>query len=159
MIRKIVSGGQTGADTGALKAAMAAGIPSGGWCPVDSRNNAGRIPPEYGLKPVPHDRSETAPDIPRSLRTEWNVRDSDATLLFLMDEPDPGSNWTLQCAREKYYKPIFIWNVDNDNEPGDFRQWFREEWETLNVAGPSEETCPGIEQRVFIIIYTLLITD
>ena len=33
MLEKIVSGGQTGADRGALDAALAASFPCGGWCP------------------------------------------------------------------------------------------------------------------------------
>ncbi|MCG6885904.1 MAG: putative molybdenum carrier protein, partial [Proteobacteria bacterium] len=30
---RIITGGQTGVDRGALDAALAAGIPCGGWCP------------------------------------------------------------------------------------------------------------------------------
>lgn len=32
-ITKIISGGQTGADRAGLDAAIALGIPHGGWCP------------------------------------------------------------------------------------------------------------------------------
>ena len=40
---KIVSGGQTGVDRGALDAALAAGFPCGGWCPADRRAEDGSI--------------------------------------------------------------------------------------------------------------------
>ena len=34
-ILKIISGGQTGVDRGALAAALDGGAPCGGWCPED----------------------------------------------------------------------------------------------------------------------------
>lgn len=37
-LKKIISGGQTGVDLGALEAAMSAGLQWGGWCPPDCRN-------------------------------------------------------------------------------------------------------------------------
>ena len=44
---KIISGGQTGVDRGALDAAIALGIPHGGWCPRGRRAEDGRIPDRY----------------------------------------------------------------------------------------------------------------
>jgi hypothetical protein len=35
MIGKVISGGQTGVDQAALRAAKACGIPTGGWAPID----------------------------------------------------------------------------------------------------------------------------
>jgi Circularly permutated YpsA SLOG family len=43
-LTKIVSGGQTAVDRGALDAALAAGFPCGGWCPADRRAEDGPIP-------------------------------------------------------------------------------------------------------------------
>jgi hypothetical protein len=37
MVARIVSGGQTGVDRGALDAALGLGIPCGGWCPRGRR--------------------------------------------------------------------------------------------------------------------------
>jgi len=71
---KIISGGQTGVDRGALDAAIGLGIPHGGWCPRGRLAEDGPIPARYVL-------SET--DSPEYwLRTEQNVSDSDATLIL-----------------------------------------------------------------------------
>jgi len=36
-IAKIISGGQSGADSGGLDAAIELGVPHGGWCPKDCK--------------------------------------------------------------------------------------------------------------------------
>ena len=64
---KIVSGGQTGVDRGALDAAIALGIPHGGWCPRGRLAEDGRISDRYNLR-----ETESA-DYP--VRTERNVID------------------------------------------------------------------------------------
>ena len=46
-LTKIISGGQTGVDRAALDAAIAAGIPHGGWCPRGRLAEDGRIPERY----------------------------------------------------------------------------------------------------------------
>jgi hypothetical protein len=48
-LTKIVSGGQSGVDRGALDAALAAGFPCGGWCPADRCAEDGPIPARYPL--------------------------------------------------------------------------------------------------------------
>src|SRR5687767_3104152 len=73
-IKKIVSGGQTGADRAALDFAIAHRLPHGGWCPAGRTAEDGVIDWRYRLKETP---SPTY-----TQRTEWNVRDSDATVVF-----------------------------------------------------------------------------
>jgi Circularly permutated YpsA SLOG family len=46
----IVSGGQTGADRGALDAALEADVPCGGWCPRGRSAEDGTIPERYPLR-------------------------------------------------------------------------------------------------------------
>ena len=91
MIRKIISGGQTGADQAALDAAIKLDIPHGGWCPKGRRAEDGPIAPQYRLK-------ETSRSDWRQ-RTEWKVRDSDGTVIFTIgDKLTRGSKATAKLA-------------------------------------------------------------
>ena len=51
-LTKIVSGGQTGVDRGALDAALAANFECGGWTPADRMAEDGVIPERYPLTPL-----------------------------------------------------------------------------------------------------------
>jgi Circularly permutated YpsA SLOG family len=44
MLKKIISGGQTGADQAALDAAIKLGIPHGDWIPKGRPTESGRLP-------------------------------------------------------------------------------------------------------------------
>jgi len=73
-IPKINSGSQTGADRAALDFAIEHGIPHGGWCPGGRKAEDGPIDSRHRLKETPSgDYVE---------RTEWNVRDSDGTVVL-----------------------------------------------------------------------------
>jgi hypothetical protein len=71
---EIVSGGQTGADRATLNVAIALGLEHGGWCPKGWRAEDGSIDLRYQLKEATTSRYVR--------RTEWNVRDSDGTVIF-----------------------------------------------------------------------------
>ena len=93
MIKKIISGGQTGADRGALDAALKLDFPCGGWCPKGRRAEDGPLDPKYPLMDTPGSDYET--------RTEWNVRDSDGTLILTHgseDEQEGGTALTIEIA-------------------------------------------------------------
>jgi hypothetical protein len=89
MIEKIVSGGQTGADRMGLDWAIWHDIPHGGWCPKLRKAEDGKIPPQYQLTETP--KSDYVQ------RTEWNVRDSEGTLIFTL------------IGVEGYQKSAFCW--------------------------------------------------
>jgi predicted Rossmann-fold nucleotide-binding protein len=74
----IISGGQTGADRAALDFAIEHGIPHGGWCPRGRIAEDGPIPLCYSLRETPSRRY--------AQRTEWNVRDSHATVVFTIGD-------------------------------------------------------------------------
>src|ERR1700756_2207050 len=90
---KIVSGGQTGADRAALDWARKHNLPCGGWCPKGWKAEDGPINCKYPLKETP--------SASYLQRTEWNVRDSDATVLFSIQPTlTGGSKRTMEFVRE-----------------------------------------------------------
>lgn len=125
MFHIILSGGQTGVDQAALRAARAAHLLCAGWCPPDRACETGPIPACFPLQPTPWDRSERAPLVARSQRTEWNVRDSDGTLIVRRLDPgpalaaDPGTQWTQEAAR-MYGKPVWlVWVWAGGDDPAE----------------------------------------
>ncbi|MDH7598924.1 MAG: putative molybdenum carrier protein [Sedimentisphaerales bacterium] len=146
-LRLIITGGQTGVDQAALRSAMSAGILCAGWCPPDRSCEDGPIPADLPLTPTPTDRSPSAPHIPRSCRTEWNVRDSDATLVLLPSDPrapDPGTEWTIQACTAMA-RPLLVIDPTIPDACDQILDWLSgRDIRILNIAGPSERTYPGI---------------
>ena len=133
---KIVSGGQTGVDRGALDAAVALGLAHGGWCPRGRLAEDGRIPQRYQL--LQTDSAEY------SVRTERNVLDSDATLILYRGCLSGGTELTLHLAR-RHGRPRKTIDLDAPCPIDEVRRWLRsEQVEILNVAGPRESSHPGI---------------
>lgn len=144
MIKRIVSGGQTGADRAALDAAQALAIETGGWVPRDRWAEDGRIPDRY-----PNMKETTSAD--PSARTECNVRDSDGTVVFSHGAVSGGTEWTVQAGR-KLRKPML--RLDLATQPVEtaahrLLAWTMTEGiEVLNVAGPRESEDGGIYAAV-----------
>ena len=136
---KIVSGGQTGADRAGLDAAIACGIPHGGWCPKGRKAEDGAIPMNYQLV-------ETA-SASYLKRTEWNVRDSDATIIFTDSVPlTGGTKRTLDFVLQ-HGKPhlVVAQGERGANAVQQIRAWLATvRPAALNVAGPRESKAPGI---------------
>lgn len=158
MLSMIITGGQTGVDRAALDAAMAAGIEVGGWCPPGREAEDGPIPLKYHLKEAPMDASPAAPGIPRSLRTEWNVRDSDATLIIISEKSashDPGTQWTIKCAI-KYRKPHLKIIADDADAKDKIKCWIAgNAIKVLNIAGLPESKEPGLYLKTFDLLTDL----
>jgi hypothetical protein len=137
VITKIVSGGQTGADRAALDFAIAFSIPHGGWCPKGRSAEDGQIEPRYNLKETPGGGYLQ--------RTEWNVRDSDATVVFsISQELTGGSKRTVEFA-EKHGKPWLHLSAQSAGPQATrlLREFIgQHNVRVLNVAGPraSEES-------------------
>lgn len=145
MIQKIVSGGQTGVDRAALDVARRHGISHGGWCPRGRRAEDGSIPLEYDL-------SET-PSGDYAQRTEWNVRDSDGTLIVTRGRSSEGTEFTVECAK-KYDRLLLIVDLSEGTpDMSDVSQWIADhEIQVLNVAGPRASEVPGIYEEAAAVL-------
>jgi hypothetical protein len=144
MFTRLISGGQTGVDRAALDVALESGIDCGGWCPRGRRAEDGRIPAHYPLEEASWD------GYPQ--RTEWNVRDSDGTLILTRGESDRGTVLTVRLAVEKR-KPYLVVDLLAPWDVEAVREWIEQNGiVTLNVAGPRESSSPGIgdEARRFL---------
>ena len=92
MIKKIISGGQTGADQAALDAAIKLDIPHGGWIPKGKITENGPLSDKYQLDEMPTASYEE--------RTEQNIIDSDGTLIVSHGRLTGGSALTRELAME-----------------------------------------------------------
>lgn len=148
MITKIISGGQTGADLGGLKAARELGIPTSGFAPKNFMTELGpnlELRDVYGLV----DEGDNY-----VTRTEKNVKISDATVIFATSPSSAGTKLTVQCCG-KYKKPITL-----NPTPGFLRTWLLEnEIEVLNVAGNRASVDPGAETHTREILLKTLDPD
>lgn len=139
-LAKIVSGGQTGVDRGALDAALNAGFPCGGWCPEGRKAEGGVIPERYPVQELP--------GAGYSKRTRRNVEDSDGTLILYFGEISGGTSFTLQVCN-RFKKPVM--SIDGAiTSPQDaaakVEEFVRDKRiATLNVAGPRAGSTPQAE--------------
>jgi hypothetical protein len=133
---RIISGGQTGVDRAAIDVALALGLPCGGWCPRGRRADDGPIDPRYPLHETPSaDYAE---------RTEWNIRDSDGTLVLARGPLQGGTALTVELAR-RYGRPCLVVDLRTPLRPEEVIAWATtRRVRTLNVAGPRESQAPGI---------------
>jgi len=143
----IISGGQTGADQAALDAALALGLPHGGWICRGRKTEAGPLPGRYRLRELDSSRYRD--------RTEKNVLDSDGTVIFSFGPLQGGSALT-EALTIRYDKPCLFLNLE-DITPGEasaaLRNWLREHRiQRLNVAGPRASNEPRIHKAVYSIL-------
>ncbi len=133
---RIFSGGQTGVDRAALDAALALGIPHGGFCPRGRRAEDGPIPGRYRL------REMETPGY--AARTRRNIALADATLVLSLGALTRGSALTLRTAR-LLNKPHLAVRLDDPGAMEAARDWLARQGPVIiNVAGSSESKRPGI---------------
>ena len=151
MLKKIVSGGQTGADRAALDFAIKNNIPHGGWCPKGRLAEDGPISDKYNLTEMPTDSYKS--------RTEQNVIDSDGTVIISHGPLTGGSKYTHKMAK-KHRKPCLQIDLSNTKvyEAGTMIMlWIMgNKISVLNVAGPRASKNPNIYDQVMEILEHVL---
>ncbi|MDP3269410.1 MAG: putative molybdenum carrier protein [Legionella sp.] len=159
MIKKIISGGQTGVDRAALDVAINLKINWGGWCPRGRIDENGTIPQRYTqLVEIPDDIKNEKENY--DTRTKMNIRDSDASLIIVPSIPIPneiqdGTRLTIQYAVKQNARYLIL-NLNSEIEHNllTLMDWIKaNKIQVLNVAGPRESLCPGI----YINSYNFLI--
>ena len=158
---KIISGGQTGVDRAALDVAIEHGMEWGGWCPKGGWAEDFAAPPGL-LAKYPHLRE--TPDPHPLQRTEWNVRDSDATLI-IADSGGLSVSIRTRRANEwarQHGKPELVVDASDARAPAHAAVWVQAQKKrfgphmTLGIGGPRESEAPGIYTRARLLIATLL---
>ena len=145
---KIISGGQTGADRAALDAAIALGIPHGGWLPRGRKAEDGKVREIYNLRELASPRYRD--------RTRKNIQDSDGTLIVSFG-PLTGGSALTEALAIRYDRPCLHLNMI-DISPDEARvaleKWLKKySIATLNVAGPRASG----EPRIYGMVKTLLL--
>jgi hypothetical protein len=137
-LRKIVSGGQTGVDRGALDAALDAGFGCGGWCPQGRIAEDGEIPARYGMAELAGSGYEK--------RTLRNVLDSDGTAILYFGVLEGGTLQTrMNCVARG--KPVELIDASRAAPPeaaARILSFVRKNGiSVLNVAGPRASKQPA----------------
>lgn len=152
-VRRIVAGGQSGADRAALDVAVALRIPYGGWCPAGGW--AEDLPDPPGLL-ARYPLLTEAPPGPVATRTRWNVRDSDATVVLALSDgaSSPGTRSTVLAA-EELDRPCLVVPATSASTVSEWLGAFARPV-VLNVAGPRESEDPGLYAATYRTLTTVL---
>ena len=153
MLTKIVSGGQTGVDRGALDAALAMNFPCGGWCPEDRMADDGVIPDRYPVE-ILHDSGYRK-------RTKQNVIDSDGTAIIYFDYifPKGGTELTLlECIKQNRPYLLIDANELSNKRAAERINLFviEKQISVLNIAGPKAERLPKAHSYTQLTIELML---
>ena len=133
-LRKVISGGQTGADYTGLECARELGLETGGWAPKGWRTEDGPKPSlaEFGV--------QQSDSFDYAIRTRHNALLSDATWWF-GNTYSPGFKCT-QKACEAFNKPFRV-NPTPEQIAEDC-----ELYETINIAGNRVSKNPKVVELV-----------
>ena len=148
---KIISGGQTGVDRGALDAALEYGFVCGGWCPKGRKAEDGIIDPRYPLV-------ETA-SAEYIVRTRQNIIDSDGSLIIFYGELEGGTARTLEFCQQ-LNKPCYLIDatvLSPEQAAEKIKVFVRENAiKSINVAGPRASKQPHAHTYTRQVILSLL---
>jgi hypothetical protein len=153
---KIISGGQTGVDRVALDVALERGIPIGGYLLKWRKDENGDVLPDK----YANMRETDTDDV--KVRTELNVQNSDATLIFSHGPLFGGTEYTERMTR-RHGKPRFHVDfnaIDADQAALLVRTWLSAtQPRVLNVAGPRASDDLEIYSEVKCVLAGALASD
>ena len=145
---KIISGGQTGVDQGALDFALDHGYECGGFCPRGRKSEKGIIPYRY---PVSEIESEEYFD-----RTKKNILESDGTLIIRDVVDIQGGVLDAVHLCTQFSKPYLIVNISEEFNNEEVIKWISfNTIKTLNVAGNRESINPGLRGKTYLYLIDL----
>ncbi len=151
MIKKIISGGQTGADRAALDTAIKFNINYGGWIPEGRKTEDGTLPDKYHMDEMPTD------SYPR--RTEQNIIDSHGTVIISRTALTGGSLLTKRLAT-RLKKPCCHVDLSVLDEFGAaivINSFINDyQLEIINIAGPRAGKDPVIYDLVRTVLETVI---
>lgn len=149
--KKIISGGQTGVDRGALDTCLKLNFPCGGWCPAGRKAEDGEIPRHYPLQEI---RSTSYDE-----RTRQNIRDSDATLIIYQDKLTGGTLLTHNYAKDTG-KPLYLFKVSPFFIEESLEQLIHflevNQVQILNIAGPRASQWTKAYESSLLIVSKLI---
>lgn len=150
MIRKLISGGQTGADISIVEVGARLGIAVGGLVPKGWLTERGPAPELEQFGFAESDSTDYR------VRTRLNVENSDATLIFATNPDSDGTRLTIDHA-QRLGRPCLVLNPFEATAEKRVRHWLRDmSPEVLNVAGNRESRSPGIGRRAEQILLAAL---
>ena len=153
MLKKIISGGQTGADRAALDTAIKLDIPHGGWIPKGRITETGPLPASYQLQEMPTDSY--------SKRTEQNVIDSDGTLIIARGSLTGGTDYS-RLMTLKHHKQLLGIDLNLTNHYAGaslVAPWIdMQHIQVLNVAGPRASEDSAIYSDVCMTLELAILT-
>jgi hypothetical protein len=146
MLERIISGFQTGADIAGIRAAQDVGFSTGGWMPRGWRTEVGPRPEYRNLYGATEHASREWPP-----RTEANVRDADATLLFrsIKADNERGCDLTRDCCArlKKDMKQIDVWTPRVTPTARLAELILQRDYRVLNIAGTRGSKDPALPDR------------
>ena len=157
----LISGGQSGVDRAVLDVAIARGIDYAGWCPLGGWAEDFPAPPGLLAR---YPKLKETPLADPAQRTEWNVRDADASLIIVDAGGIDISRGTVlaQELAHRYRKPLFVADLTEPDILKDAALWLRVQQTRhgvdlkLAIGGPRESEAPGIYARAKGFIDMLL---
>ena len=154
MLKKIISGGQVGADQAALDAAIKYNFPYGGWIQKGRKTQSGILPDKYELKEMSVAGFKE--------KIEQNVIDSDGTVIISHGNLAGGADYSHTMVK-KHNRPYL--HIDLNETPAfmassKINTWIIEnDIEVMNVTGSrTSEDSNVYRDTIYIIEGTILLS-